>query len=82
MNTTLTIQSDLLDEAMRLERRATKAVVVQRALKEFIAKRKLKESVAKKKPGILKWIGKVDFLPDFDAKKMRATRWVKVKKDQ
>jgi hypothetical protein len=73
MSTTLTIESTLLDEAMQLERRATKNVVVRRALEEFIRRRR--------QLGIARLFGKVDYLPGSEPKAQRNRRTAKVLKN-
>ena len=64
MATNLSIDPDLLNEALRVSGERTKKAAVTRALEEFIARRRQKR--------LLKLFGKLEWNPDFDYKKERS----------
>jgi hypothetical protein len=66
MATNLSIDPDLLDEALRVSGEKTKTAAVIKALKEFIARRRQK--------GMLELFGKLTWNPDFDPKAERSRR--------
>ena len=66
MATNLSIDPDLLDEALRVSGEKTKTAAVIKALKEFIARRRQK--------GMLELFGKLTWNPDFDHKAERSRR--------
>lgn len=66
MATNLKIDSQLLDDAKRIGRFATKKDTVNEALAEFIRHRKQRE--------LLEWEGKIDFFDGYDPKALRKAR--------
>jgi Arc/MetJ family transcription regulator len=66
MSTNLALDDQLILEAKRLGNYATKREAVNAALEEFVRRRKQLE--------ILKFVGTVDFDPDYDYKKLRRMR--------
>ncbi|MBK9498701.1 MAG: type II toxin-antitoxin system VapB family antitoxin [Leptospiraceae bacterium] len=66
MATNLDLNIDLLEQAFALSGLKTKKETVNFALKEFIQRRKQKE--------ILKFIGKVEFDPNYDFKAKRSRK--------
>ena len=66
MATNLSIDPDLLEEALRVSGEKTKKAAVTKALEEFIARRRQKE--------ILELFRKLEWNPDFDYKKERSRR--------
>ena len=64
MRTTLELDKNLFEEAIELASIKSKKGVVEMALKEFVERRKQKN--------LFDIRGKVDFLDDYDYKKMRA----------
>lgn len=66
MATNLSIDPQLIEDALRLSGARTKKAAVTRALEEFIARRRQK--------GLLQLMGKLEWQDDFDYK---AERWRK-----
>ncbi len=64
MATNLSIDPDLLNEALRVGGEKTKKATVNRALREFLARRKQK--------GIVELFGKLEWDDEFDYKKERS----------
>ncbi len=64
MATNLSIDPDLLNEALRVGSEKTKKATVNRALREFLARRKQK--------GIVELFGKLEWDDEFDYKKERS----------
>jgi Arc/MetJ family transcription regulator len=66
MATNLSIDPELLEEALHVSGEKTKKAAVTKALKEFIARRRQKK--------ILELFRKLEWNPDFDYKKERSRR--------
>lgn len=66
MPTNLDIDDRLIEEARKIGKHRTKKEAVNAALAEYIRSRK--------RLGILDWVGKVDYYPDYDHKKLRARK--------
>lgn len=64
MATNLSIDPDLLDQALEVSGERTKKAAVTKALQEFIARRRQK--------GLLELIGQLDWDPGYDYKAERA----------
>jgi Arc/MetJ family transcription regulator len=59
----LTLDSVLIDEAVRLGNHRTKKEAVTAALREYVQAHKRRE--------ILDWVGKVDYYDDYEPKRLR-----------
>lgn len=66
MATNLSIDPELLDEALRVSGEKTKKAAVTKALEEFIARREQKK--------LLELFGKLEWTPGYDYKKERSRR--------
>lgn len=66
MATNLSVDPDLIEEALKVSGERTKAAAVTKALQEFIARRKQKR--------VLELIDKLEWDPEFDYKKERSRR--------
>jgi hypothetical protein len=66
MATNLSVDPDLIDEALKVSGERTKAAAVTKALQEFIARRKQKR--------VLDLFDKLEWDPQFDYKKERSRR--------
>jgi hypothetical protein len=66
MATNLSLNPDLIDEALRLSGERTKKAAVTRALEEFIARRKQKN--------LLDLVGKLEWDDGYDFKRERSRR--------
>ena len=66
MATNLSVDHDLIEEALKVSGERTKAAAVTKALQEFIARRKQKR--------VLDLIDKLEWDPEFDYKKERSRR--------
>jgi hypothetical protein len=66
MATNLSVDPDLIDEALKVSGERTKAAAVTKALQEFIARRKQKR--------VLELFDKLEWDPEFDYKKERSRR--------
>lgn len=66
MATNLSIDPQLLEEALRVSGEKTKTAAVSKALKEFIARRRQKR--------MLELFGKLNWNPEFDYKAERSRR--------
>lgn len=64
MRTNIVLNDQLVAEAMRLGRVATKKEIVDQALREFVARRRQRE--------ILDLVGEPLFAPDYDVAAVRA----------
>src|SRR4051812_13998954 len=66
MATNLSVDPDLIEEALKVSGERTKAAAVTKALQEFIARRKQKR--------VLDLVGKLEWNPEYDYKKERSRR--------
>jgi hypothetical protein len=66
MATNLSVDPDLIEEALKVSGERTKAAAVTKALQEFIARRKQKR--------VLDLFGKLEWDPQYDYKKERSRR--------
>jgi Arc/MetJ family transcription regulator len=66
MATNLSVDPDLIEEALKVSGERTKAAAVTKALQEFIARRKQKR--------VLDLVDKLEWDPDYDHKKERSRR--------
>ena len=66
MATNLSVDPDLIEEALKVSGEKTKAAAVTKALQEFIARRKQKR--------VLDLFGKLEWDPEYDYKKERSRR--------
>ena len=66
MATNLSIDPDLIDQALKVSGERTKAAAVTKALQEFIARRRQK--------AMLELAGKLEWDGDYDYKKERSRR--------
>ena len=66
MATNLSVDPDLIEEALKVSGERTKAAAVTKALQEFIARRKQKR--------VLDLFGKLEWDPAYDHKKERSRR--------
>lgn len=66
MATNLSVDPDLIEEALKVSGERTKAAAVTKALQEFIARRKQKR--------VLELFGKLEWDPQYDYKKERSRR--------
>jgi len=66
MATNLSIDPDLVEQALKLSGERTKAAAVTKALQEFIARRRQKR--------VLDLLGKLEWDSDYDYKKERTRR--------
>ena len=66
MATNLSVDPDLIEEALKVSGEKTKAAAVTKALQEFIARRKQKR--------VLELFGKLEWDPQYDYKKERSRR--------
>jgi hypothetical protein len=66
MATNLSVDPDLIEEALKVSGERTKAAAVTKALQEFIARRKQK--------GVLDLFDKLEWDSEFDYKKERSRR--------
>jgi Arc/MetJ family transcription regulator len=66
MATNLSVDPDLIEEALKVSGERTKAAAVTKALQEFIARRKQKR--------VLDLAGKLEWDPEYDYKKERSRR--------
>ena len=66
MATNLSVDPDLIEEALKVSGERTKAAAVTKALQEFIARRKQRR--------VLDLFDKLEWDPDFDYKKERSRR--------
>ncbi len=63
MPTNLDLDDKLIEEAKKAGRHRSKKDAVTAALKEYV--------LSRRRTDILKWVGKVDFWPDYDHKDLR-----------
>ncbi|MFI5377789.1 MAG: type II toxin-antitoxin system VapB family antitoxin [Tepidisphaerales bacterium] len=63
MPTNLDLDDNLIEEAKKAGQHRSKKEAVTAAMKEYVHSRRRAE--------ILKWVGKVDFWPDYDHKALR-----------
>ena len=66
MATNLSVDPELIEEALKMSGERTKAAAVTKALQEFIARRKQKR--------VLDLVGKLEWDPEYDYKKERSRR--------
>ncbi|MCG8457683.1 MAG: type II toxin-antitoxin system VapB family antitoxin [Holophagales bacterium] len=66
MATNLALDDRLIEEAVRVGQHRTKKAAVTAALEEYVR--------ARRRLGILEWMGKVDYLEDYDHKVLRQDR--------
>lgn len=66
MATNLSVDPELIEEALKVSGERTKAAAVTKALQEFIARRKQKR--------VLDLVDKLEWDPDYDYKKERSRR--------
>ncbi|HEY7638557.1 MAG TPA: type II toxin-antitoxin system VapB family antitoxin [Steroidobacteraceae bacterium] len=66
MATNLSVDPDLIEEALKVSGERTKAAAVTKALQEFIARRKQRR--------VLELFDKLEWDPEFDYKKERSRR--------
>lgn len=66
MATNLSIDPELVEQALKLSGERTKAAAVTKALQEFIARRRQKR--------VLELVGKLEWDADYDYKKERTRR--------
>ncbi len=63
MATNLALDDDLIQEAVEVGHHPSKKAAVTAALKEYVK--------ARRRLGILEWMGRVDYIDDYDHKNLR-----------